>query len=418
MKIQFISHAGFITEAAGKKIFTDPWTKGKAFNEGWALLSPPATVNYGEIDYIFVTHEHPDHFSLPTLKSIDPEQRSRITILYQQHASLRLKDAFEKLGFKEVKELPLYKWSHTDGIDFYCGSCGSMDSFLAIRYNDKTLLNINDCVLNEKQYRYIKKEIGEIDILFTQFSFANWVGNDKDEYDECTKKIKGIYKQIEIFKPSYTVPFASFVYFCNAENSRQNAWMNTPRKIYDLHIPTIQFMYTGEKVDMDHPEFNSQQAVDKYMNDLGQIIIDPTPASIPFEEVCKVVEEGLDSFYHKLLRPLRMMVKPFGIYMHDIDKALWIDPAKKQYTTCSKEQCKYEMCSQMCWYMFKYSWGTGSLLVSGMYLDHKLNEPASKYFFFQNMLSTEFMSFKSISQLRRTSYFLWRKKWEIFYKLV
>ena len=119
MKVQFISHAGFITEAGNKKIFTDPWTKGKAFNEGWALLSTHAALNYQEIDYLFVTHEHPDHFSLPTLKAIDADTRKKIKILYQRHASPRLKIAFEKLGFKEVIELPLYKWSIIDGIEFY-----------------------------------------------------------------------------------------------------------------------------------------------------------------------------------------------------------------------------------------------------------------------------------------------------------
>ena len=68
MEIEFISHAGFVVETRQRKIFVDPWTKSKTFNDGWALLSKSATVDYKKVDYIFVSHEHPDHFNIPTLK--------------------------------------------------------------------------------------------------------------------------------------------------------------------------------------------------------------------------------------------------------------------------------------------------------------------------------------------------------------
>jgi UDP-MurNAc hydroxylase len=124
MKIQFISHAGFVVKTNGVSIFVDPWTTGKTFNNGWALLSPAGKVNYDEIDYIFVSHEHPDHFNFPTLNSIGLENRSRIKILYQKHASSRLKDAFIKLKFSEVIELPIYDWFRLGEIDLFCVSAG------------------------------------------------------------------------------------------------------------------------------------------------------------------------------------------------------------------------------------------------------------------------------------------------------
>src|SRR5919109_1623232 len=129
MRLKFVSHAGFIVETKGKAIFTDPWTRGKAFNDGWALLAQPCDVNYKNIDYILITHEHPDHFSIPTLKSIAEEEKRKIKILYQEHASKRIVNAFYELGFKQVIELPLYRWTKLpEGIELYCGSVGSMDS--------------------------------------------------------------------------------------------------------------------------------------------------------------------------------------------------------------------------------------------------------------------------------------------------
>ena len=96
MNIEFVSHAGFIVSAMSKKILIDPWTKGKAFNDGWALISNNIDVNYDEIDYIFVSHEHPDHFHFPTLKSITQENRQKITILYQNSHGQQLSTPYDE----------------------------------------------------------------------------------------------------------------------------------------------------------------------------------------------------------------------------------------------------------------------------------------------------------------------------------
>ncbi|MCZ4409252.1 MBL fold metallo-hydrolase [Cryomorphaceae bacterium 1068] len=418
MKIEFVSHAGFIVEAGSKKIFIDPWTKSKTFNDSWALLTGDIEVDYSGVDYIFVTHEHPDHFNFPTLKGIDIHDKKRIKILYQKHASTRLKDAFEKLGFSQVIELPIYKWTSVDKFELYCGSAGSMDSFLAIKSDNKSIVNLNDCVFRKKQYEYISRQIGKVDFLFTQFSFANWVGNQEDEIGASKKKIEDLFLQKEIFSPQYIIPFASFVYFCNEENSRMNDWINSPEDIAKIQIPEIQFMYPHDKIDTNNTFFNSKLAVEKYMRDFKKMIIDPTPAQIPFQEITLAIEANLKIFKKKIKYPFRRMVKPFGIYIHDIDRSIFIDPKNGKWTETSKENTRYSMCSQVCWYTFKYEWGTGTLQVSGMFLDRKYPEPTSKYFFFQNMLSTGFLSTKSIRQTFRTLNFIWRKKWEIFYRFV
>ena len=65
--IQFINHASVKITISGKKILCDPWYEGSIFNEGWDLISYE-TINYDELlkdlDYIWISHEHPDHFSV------------------------------------------------------------------------------------------------------------------------------------------------------------------------------------------------------------------------------------------------------------------------------------------------------------------------------------------------------------------
>ena len=69
MQIEMISHASVIVRSGEMALWTDPWLLGKAFNNSWTLLVPPALPpeRYEEITHIWISHEHPDHFSVPTL---------------------------------------------------------------------------------------------------------------------------------------------------------------------------------------------------------------------------------------------------------------------------------------------------------------------------------------------------------------
>ena len=134
MEVEFIGHASIRVRAAGVSLLMDPWLRGKAFNDGWDQCSPPAEVDCASIHDIWISHEHPDHFSVPTLRSIPEDDRKRIGVFYQRHASSRLADAIRGLGFARVTELPLYVWCEpSPGLELFCGSVGSMDSFLAVR---------------------------------------------------------------------------------------------------------------------------------------------------------------------------------------------------------------------------------------------------------------------------------------------
>src|SRR4051812_41181720 len=213
MKLRFVSHASFSVESGGVKLICDPWLFGKAFNRGWALLSPAASVNWEEIDYLWISHQHPDHLHFPTLKSIPSDQRHRITVLYQKHASERIPKVLRGLGFSKVQELKLNKWvSLRGGIEVLCGSVGSMDSWIGIRAERMTILNLNDCVMEPRHLGYVSKLVGRVNLLLTQFSFANWIGNRSDELGEVEAKLQDLRFRVTFLKPDVTIPFASFIY--------------------------------------------------------------------------------------------------------------------------------------------------------------------------------------------------------------
>jgi UDP-MurNAc hydroxylase len=412
MKLRFVSHASFSVESNGITLLCDPWLLGKAFNQGWALVSPAASVDWENIDYVWISHQHPDHLNFPTLKSLTRQERQRLTMLYQKHASDRIPKVLQGMGYRSVYELQLHRWIQlAAGFHVMCGSCGSMDSWIAIRAEGVTVLNLNDCVLSLQHLENIARLVGKASILLTQFSFANWIGNNADERGEIARKLEDFQYRVRFFQPEATIPFASFIYFCNQENSWMNEFSITPQCIADLNLPGVNFMYPGDEWDSTERVLYSMAAVNKYMQDISaEKTIDPTPRAVSSSALQQVVDRTLRCVRARFGRLLIGRIKPFTIYLHDLDRVLLIDPAN----TCeilaptdeNRGAARYVMCSQVAWYAFAYSWGWGAMEVSGMYSDRLLNEP-NQLAFYLNILATEVLPFGGVRQMLRTLEFFY-----------
>lgn len=418
MKIRFVSHASFSIESNGATLLCDPWLFGKAFNHGWALLSPAARVPWENIDYVWISHQHPDHLHFPTLKSLTAEQRSHLTMLYQKHASDRIPKVLRGLGYATVEELKLNRWHRLRGdIEIMCGSAGSMDSWIAVRAEQMVVLNLNDCVISPGYLAWIAKQVGDVTILLTQFSFANWIGNHADDLGEAERKLNDLRFRVRFLRPQITIPFASFIYFCNQENSWMNKFAVSPQQIADLNLPGINFMYPGDEWDSGNGELQSKDAVHRYMMDVAlPKAIDPTPTAIPATTIRQCVNRTLRAVRGRFGSTLFCKILPFSIYLHDSNEVLLIDPGNGCQIVAASEEAvasaRYIMCSQVAWYAFAYSWGWGALEVSGMYLDRDYKSP-NRLAFYLNLLATECVRFDNAHQALRTMEFFWEKRHEL-----
>ena len=71
MNIKFINHASVMFDLGEVRILTDPWYQGLVFNDGWSLLNDEKIdINKIDFNYLWYSHEHPDHFNLPDLLAI------------------------------------------------------------------------------------------------------------------------------------------------------------------------------------------------------------------------------------------------------------------------------------------------------------------------------------------------------------
>jgi len=336
-RIRWINHAGFELQTGELRIVCDPWLDGLVFNNSWALISPTkfGPEDFRGVDYIWLSHEHPDHFSPSSLRTIPADIRRDITILFQASDG-RVAKFCRNIGFKAVRELQ--DWERCDlgrGVSITIKTVDD-DSFCLIETPHHRYLNINDCVAADAGalHNAIAARVGPIDVLLTQFSFANWAGNpDEPEMArrQAHQKIEQIETQLAIHRPKTLIPFASFAWFCRDTNFHLNANAN---KIADVHgrfadrINCV-VLYPGDEwvVGESH---DSKAAISRYRADEATRArpLDLQDASVSPAELDRLSIEHQarmrKSNWMWSLLPLRVsgFIKPVSISLTDLDRRL------------------------------------------------------------------------------------------------
>lgn len=228
--LHWVNHASFVLRRGDVGLLCDPWVTGNAFDDGWALHSPSA---FGPevidaVTHLWVSHEHPDHFSPASLRAIPEERRPEIEVLYQPTKDRKVLEFCAKMGFA-TRELEARRWTPLGSdVSVWVTPWSSGDSILAVRTPEATFLNVNDAVAHHAPtLNLLKKHLKgvDVDVLLTQFSYANWEGNPDDVERRrrvASLKLDAMVAQTLAFDPQVVIPFASFVYFCHEENHYLN----------------------------------------------------------------------------------------------------------------------------------------------------------------------------------------------------
>ena len=162
-------------------------------------------------------------------------------------------DFCSRLGFK-TRELPHQQpLVLRDQLKIVCGNVPFYDSWILYECHGIRVLNINDCIVDgEARAQDIRKIVGQVDVLFTQFSYAGWKGNVDDSAlrrESAAAKLEAMKAQIRVFEPRWTVPFASFAYFSHEENRHSNDSINKPQDAVEAIRSagsTAVLMYPGD----------------------------------------------------------------------------------------------------------------------------------------------------------------------------
>lgn len=365
---------------------TDPWLFGSAFNNGWDLLCETKfpMEGFSEITHLWFSHEHPDHFAPPVLQQIPEEARRKITVIFQETKDQKVITYCRKLGF-QVHELPNHGWHQlSDKVRVMCGKVPYFDSWLLIETDQGKILNANDCVVDgEGIAQEIAKQTGTVDLLLTQFSYANWIGNPEDVAEReaaAAEKLMRVKLQVETFQPKQTIPFASFVYFSHQENNYLNDAMSTIRDAEGFIRQETQsepiVLYPGEEWEIGSTHDNE--------NSLSKYDVDYNLAAKPLHQadsvtLTEVIEAG-NAFIKRMqvknsslfmaimgLPPLRYF-QPFTLYLTDLEQMVRFDMASGVQPVVGKAtEADVQLASESLAYVFNHDWGYDTLEVNGRF---------------------------------------------------
>ncbi len=241
MRIYYLKSASVLIEDQGKKILCDPWLVDGEYYGSWAHYPPCTFVpeDFNDVDAIYISHIHPDHFSKKTLERMN---RS-IPIYIHRYEEQFLKGNLERMGFP-VFELPHNSRTRITG-DLHlnilaadncnpelCGQffgCGlveakfgstQIDSICVIDNCRQVVVNVNDCPidLSRDAAKNITELYPRIDFLLLGYGgagpypqcFASLT--DKEKRIAAKKKKLQFFRQgeefISLFRPNWFMPFA------------------------------------------------------------------------------------------------------------------------------------------------------------------------------------------------------------------
>lgn len=374
MRMEWVNHASFILQSGSTRLICDPWLEGTAFNDGWSLLAPTRLTyeDFSAITHIWFSHEHPDHFSPQNLRKIPEEYRRRITALFHYTKDKRVVKVCKGLGFK-TEELPSRKLFEVSGdLKVLCGAHSLLDSWIAVFGEGKTILNMNDCASSRRrELESIRQRVGAVDVLLSQFSYANWVGNAGDRASHrrhAEHKLAEMAMQIRVFKPARFIPFASFVYFSHAENFFMNEGANRIADVFEFTSRRLgaatTVLYPGHVWEVGEPH-DSGAAIQKYEADVARAAL-AEPFVSPTASIEKL-REAASAFIEKCLKKnnqlLLKLLPPAAIWLQDLNRGVELSFRRGLIETSGRPDIIIS--SDSLRYCLTTDWGGETLQING-----------------------------------------------------
>jgi len=231
MQIEFVCHASVVLRRDPIHLICDPWLLGTV-EDGWALLPEPKfkAQDFASITHIWFSHQHPDHFNPRTLAMIPEAVRKGIAVMFHHSLDGEMAGHCRKLGFGEVVELQEGQWQPlAPGFALLCDVWQSgYGSWLLLRTPEGTILNLNDCQVNQAaDIHALRERIGAVDVLLAQFSVCSWGADAKGlvhRETDAQAMLQRAVLQAQGLGAKHVIPFAGYFY-CHEENFHMNSAM-------------------------------------------------------------------------------------------------------------------------------------------------------------------------------------------------
>jgi len=103
-ELELLAHASFVLKVKDYQVLFDPWFTGDAYWGSWRLWpdNPIGADKLKALTHVIVTHPHPDHFNVDSLRLLD---RS-VQFFFPDFVSRIIPETLRSLGFKNLTPIP------------------------------------------------------------------------------------------------------------------------------------------------------------------------------------------------------------------------------------------------------------------------------------------------------------------------
>ncbi len=226
MHITYLGHAGFCVETPRAIVITDPWLSAHgAFDSAWfqfprnhhmAALVREKLSDSRKERFIYISHEHKDHFDPEFLNSL---QNRDFTVIVPHFQRPALRHALA-----DYRPKALISFSHGQEVAIPGGylklylddSAINRDSAILIKAEGHSFLDLNDCKLYDALPSIVQDQ-GPIDVFTCQFSGATWhptcYDYPREVYGQISEKkslskFETVARAIETLRPRVFLPSA------------------------------------------------------------------------------------------------------------------------------------------------------------------------------------------------------------------
>jgi CMP-N-acetylneuraminate monooxygenase len=251
IEMQFNAHASVTAILDDVKITTDPWFVGSCFATGWWHINPPsqeAIQRLIDSNFIYISHNHPDHLHIPTLEKYVAKD---VAIIIPNFESKSVESILKKLGYFNLIVADFLREINIKTNNGYfkvvvvkSGDDRDDSSLILATKQNKLFFGVDTNMPN----RWI---LPSVDILFTPFAggasgFPARIENFSiDEKNEITKKnrLSILHSHVKNLcnatTPRFVIPYAG--YFTESYRDSDVKKINIKNNPNDL----IQFIQTS-----------------------------------------------------------------------------------------------------------------------------------------------------------------------------
>jgi hypothetical protein len=238
-RLQTLGHACAVLCREGETplLATDPWLVGSAYWRSWWLQNYPSADEIkwlAQSTWIYVTHEHPDHFHMPSIRRLG----TRPVYLFPSLAEQGYLAYMAQHGYRAEAVTPS-RWRAIDAsVSLLSVPVWNDDSVLIVDTPSALILNLNDAKPPLPVLRAIRRladQIGKPRVLLCSYSPASCINSFLDEtgrivsLKQARNYVDFVCRMCETLAADFFVPFASQAVFERADS----CWANGYRTSYD-----------------------------------------------------------------------------------------------------------------------------------------------------------------------------------------